>query len=181
MKPFKWFVIGVGTLVGVAHIGVLGHVIRALEPAPVVITHPPVNDYTSYTIEATPDGGYTVTYQGHDPTVLETETYTDTSNGVFGVGGRTNTTTVRQYVPGAPGSGEDPEGKGDARSEECIKAEGGGESNGALVGASIGAAAAPMLTGIPYVGWLAAGWAVMFGQDMGSEIGGTIANGIKGC
>ena len=24
-----------------------------------------------------------------------------------------------------------------------------------------------MLTSIPYVGWLAAGWAVMFGQDMG--------------
>ena len=54
MKPFKWFVIGVGTLVGVAHIGVLGHVIRALEPTPVVVTHPPVGDYTSYTIEATP-------------------------------------------------------------------------------------------------------------------------------
>ena len=48
-------------------------------------------------------------------------------------------------------------------------------------GASLGAAAAPMLTSIPYVGWLAAGWAVMFGQDMGSSVGGTIANGIKGC
>jgi len=49
------------------------------------------------------------------------------------------------------------------------------------VGASLGAAAAPMLTSIPYVGWLAAGWAVMFGQDMGSSIGGEIANTIKGC
>ena len=70
MKPFKWFVIGVGTLVGVAHIGVLGHVIKAFEPTPVVVTHPPVDDYTSSTIETTPDRGYSVTYSGHDPTVL---------------------------------------------------------------------------------------------------------------
>lgn len=180
MKPFKWFVIGVGTLVGVAHIGVLGHVIKAFEPTPVVVTHPPVGDYTSYTIEATPDGGYSVTYRGHDPTVLESDTYVDTSNGVFGVGGRTTTTRSEQYVPGSSNQG-DSEGKNGARSEECIKAEGGGESSGALVGASLGAAAAPMLTSIPYVGWLAAGWAVMFGQDMGSSVGGTIANGIKGC
>jgi len=68
-----------------------------------------------------------------------------------------------------------------AELEECIKAEGGGESNGALVGASIGAGLAPAVTSIPYVGWLAAGWLVFFGQDVGSQVGGEIANTISGC
>ena len=103
----------------------------------------------------------------------------DTSNGVFGIGGRTTTTRNTQQIAGG---GRDTEvGKNNARSEECIKAEGGGESNGALVGASLGTAASPFLVGIPYVGWLAAGWAVMVGQDMGSSIGGEIASTIKGC
>ena len=75
----------------------------------------------------------------------------------------------------------DQDGKKIVRSEECIKAEGGGESNGALVGASVATGFAPLLTGIPYVGWLASGWAVMFGQDIGSQIGGEIATTIKGC
>ena len=61
-----------------------------------------------------------VDYRGHDPTVLDSESYVDTSNGVFGVGGRTTTTRTRQYVPGTPSEGTE-EGKNDVRSEECIK------------------------------------------------------------
>ena len=67
-----------------------------------------------------PDGSYSVDYKGHDPTVLDSETYVDTSNGVFGVGGRTTTTRTRQYVPGTPSEGTE-EGKNTVRSEECIK------------------------------------------------------------
>ena len=180
MKNNQWgkkVVVGILCVVGVSHVGALiGHTLRQpIQPAQV--NYPPVGDYSSYSVTVNPDGSYTIDYRGHDPTVLDNETYVDTSNGVFGIGGRTTTTRNTQYVAG----GERPEGKGNARSEECIKAEGGGESNGALVGASIGAAAAPMLTGIPYVGWLAAGWAVMFGQDMGSSVGAEVASTIKGC
>ena len=173
----KRTVVGLLIFVGVANAGALiGHTIRQpIQPAQV--NYPPVGDYSSYTVTVNPDGSYTIDYKGHDPTVLDNETYVDTSNGVFGIGGRTTTTRNTQQIAG----GQTEVGKDDARSEECIKAEGGGESNGALVGASLGTAAAPFLTGIPYVGWLAAGWAVMFGQDMGSSVGGTIANGIKGC
>ena len=38
-------------------------------------------------------------YRGHDPTVLDSETYVDTSNGVFGIGGRTTTTRIVSMSP----------------------------------------------------------------------------------
>ena len=169
--------VGLLIFVGVANAGALiGHTIRQpIQPAQV--NYPPVGDYSSYTVSVNPDGSYTIDYKGHDPTVLDNETYVDTSNGVFGIGGRTTTTRNTQQIAG----GQTEVGKDDARSEECIKAEGGGESNGALVGASLGTAATPFLVGIPYVGWLASGWAVMMGQDMGSSIGGSVASSIKGC
>jgi len=171
--------IGLLIFVGVANAGALiGHTIR--QPVePVQVNYPPVGDYSSYTVTVNPDGGYTIDYKGHDPTVLDNETYVDTSNGVFGIGGRTTTTRNTQQIAG--GGRQTEMGKSNARSEECIKAEGGGESNGALVGASLGTAASPFLVGIPYVGWLAAGWAVMICQDMGSSVGGEIASTIKGC
>ena len=40
----------------------------------------------------------------------------------------------------------------------CIKTEGAGESTGRLIGTSIGAQAAPAVSQIPIVGWLATGW-----------------------
>ena len=66
-------------------------------------------------------------------------------------------------------------GKVSAKTEECIKAVGGGEQTGRLVGTSVGAAAAPTVSGIPFVGWLAAGWVAMFGGNQGAEIGGQMA------
>ena len=50
-----------------------------------------------------------------------------------------------------------------------------------MVGASVGAAAAPWFTSIPYVGWLVSGWIVMLGQDKGAEIGGELATTMKDC
>mgnify|MGYP003127165517 CR=1 FL=1 len=72
-------------------------------------------------------------------------------------------------------------GKLTAEKLECIKSEGAGESTGRMVGASVGAGVAPWLTGIPYIGWLAAGWAVMFAQDKGADIGGDVATMLKDC
>tara|TARA_X000001382_G_scaffold130754_1_gene126775 strand:- start:2225 stop:2767 length:543 start_codon:yes stop_codon:yes gene_type:complete len=173
----KKVVVGLILFVGVANAGALiGHTFRQpIQPSQ--INYPPVGDYSSYTVTVNPDGSYSVDYKGHDPKVLDNESYVDTSNGLFGIGGRSTTTRNTQQIAG----GQSEVGKSDARSEECIKAEGGGESNGALVGASLGTAATPFLVGIPYVGWLASGWAVMLGQDMGSSIGGSVASSIKGC
>ena len=53
------------------------------------------------------------------------------------------------------------------KSEACIKAIGSAEGTGRLVGTSIGASAAPTLSTIPFVGWVAAGWVAMFGGNQG--------------
>ena len=69
-----------------------------------------------------------------------------------------------------------------AKSEECIKAIGSAEGTGRLVGTSVGAAAAPTLSSIPFVGWVAAGWVAMFGGNQGANIGGNMANDLnKNC
>ena len=171
---YKRTAIGIAVVIGILNVGALiGHGFRK----PIPVKYPEVGDYTSYEITHYPNGSYSITYRRHDPKVVDSDTYTDTSNGVFGIGGRSTTSRSTQYIPSEGAVDE----KKIAKSEECIKAEGGGESNGALVGASIATGFAPLLTGIPYVGWLASGWAVMFGQDIGSQIGGEIATSIKGC
>ena len=68
------------------------------------------------------------------------------------------------------------------KSEACIKAIGGAEGTGRLVGSSVGAAAAPTLSNIPFVGWVAAGWVTMFSGNQGAEIGGQMAEDLnKNC
>jgi hypothetical protein len=55
MSRIKWAAISVGGIVAVAHIGVLGHLIRRT-PEPKVVEVPTINiphgPYTSYTIKA---------------------------------------------------------------------------------------------------------------------------------
>ena len=50
------------------------------------------------------------------------------------------------------------------------------------MGSSVGAAAAPALSSIPFVGWVAAGWVTMFSGNQGAEIGGSMAEDLnKNC
>ena len=96
----KKIVVGLAIFVGVANVGaIVGHNLRTpIQPAQ--INYPPVGDYSSYTVTVSPDGSYSVDYKGHDPTVLDNDSYVDTSNGLFGIGGRTTKTKSNQYVPG---------------------------------------------------------------------------------
>ena len=65
---------------------------------------------------------------------------------------------------------------------KCIKAAGGGESTGKIVGGSIGAAVGTSgLASVPYVGWVLAGAATMLGMEQGAEIGGQMAMDLAGC
>ena len=178
-SSFKWIALGVGTLFGIAHLGVLGHLIRQ-DQLPII--NLPVGDYTAYTVDATKQG-YKIEYRANDPRVMNVDKSVQKKNGFFGIGGRTDLIQTEEYtMDGARhlqgGSGL---GKLTAQQIECIKAEGGGQNAGRLVGASAGAAVAPWFSGIPYIGWLAAGWAVMLGQDQGAKIGGDIATLVKNC
>ena len=175
---FKWFALGVGTLFGTAHFGVIGHLMNRSQ---VPIINLPVGEYTAYQVEAY-EGGYRIQYRSNAPQVMGKDKVIVKKNGFFGIGGDTKIIQQEQYtMDGATHLQGGEVGKLTAKNVECIKAEGGGENAGRLVGTSIGASAAPMFSGIPYIGWLAAGWVAMFGGNTGAEIGGEVATMMKDC
>ena len=53
MTKLKWVGVGLGSLIAIAHIGVLGHLVKRQEAAVQVPTiNIPHGDYSSYTISA---------------------------------------------------------------------------------------------------------------------------------
>ena len=184
----KNIAIGLGVVFGIAHIGVLGHLLNAVRPQYPVINFPQ-GDYSSYKVEATRDG-YKIEYKANDPAILNSEKslqLDQNKKGLFGGG----TTRRREYrvdqytMDGARnlgGGALDPEGKLGAKSEECIRADAGARSQGALAGTSIAAGAlVPAVINIPYVGWLAAGWMTLLGQRVGSNLGSQVGKVFNDC
>ena len=191
MKPYlKWTAISVGSIVAIAHVGVLGHLIRR-EPDRIqvpTINIPRGTPYSSYKIEAGKDG-YTIEYKANDPAILESQRsliLDKDKKGLFG-GGTENRREWRrdQYtaegVRNIGGAAVDGEGKS-AKDIECIVADAGARSQGAMAGSAIAAGVgAPAVMGIPYVGWLAAGWVNLLGQNIGSSAGSLVNSAISDC
>jgi len=182
----KNIAMGLGVLFGVAHIGVLGHLLNAVRPP--VINFPQGN-YSSYKVEATRDG-YRIEYKANDPAILNSERSLQLNQkrgGLFGGGGIESRREYRidQYtMDGARnlGGAVDGEGKLGAKSEECIRADAGARSQGAMAGTSIAAGAlVPAVVNIPYVGWLAAGWVALLGGRIGSNVGSQVGKVFNDC
>ena len=175
----NWTALGLGTFLGVSNIGLMGALINQ-GSLPVVDF--PVGSYTSYEMEATKDD-YKIRYNANDPKVMvKTENVVKPSSGLFSKGA----TTVDLYEEYTMNGkvhldGGDDASKLTAKEIACIKAEGAGGSTGGVIGASVGAQAAPALSNIPIIGWVAGGWATMFGQKTGANLGGDIAKAIEGC
>ena len=194
MKPYlKWTALGVGSIVAIAHIGVLGHLIRRGSDIQVpTINIPRGTPYSSYKIQAGKDG-YTIEYKANDPKILESERTVDLlknqdKKGLFG-GGKTfedrNEYRRDQYtmegVRNIGGASLPGEGKS-AKDLECIVADAGARSQGAMAGNAIATGVlAPAVMNIPYIGWLAAGWATLLGNNIGSEAGSQVNSMIKDC
>ena len=173
----KWFAISLGAILGITHIGMIG-LIANRKSMPVI--NLPTSDYTSYNVEATEDG-YTIQYQANDPKVMEVNKDISRPAGFLGFG-RVEVQTREEYtMEGARHLESKQGGKLSAAQVECIKAAGGGESTGQLVGGSIGASVATTLTSIPYVGWVLAGAATVMGMEQGGEIGGQMAMDFAEC
>jgi len=68
-----------------------------------------------------------------------------------------------------------------AKTIACIEAAGSGRGTGRVVGGAVGAQAAPALSNIPFVGWVAAGFVTMFGADKGGDIGADLSTSYAGC
>ena len=192
MKPYlKWTAISLGSIVAIAHIGVLGHLVRR-EPDRIqvpTINIPRGTPYSSYKIEAGKDG-YTIEYKANDPAILESQRsliLDKDKKGLFG-GGTENRREWRrdQYtaegVRNIGGAAVDGEGKLSAKDAECLVADAGARSQGAMAGSAIAAGVGvPAAMSIPYVGWLAAGWATLLGQNIGSSAGSLVNSAISDC
>ena len=191
MKPYlKWTAISVGSVVAIAHIGVLGHLVRR-EPSIQVptINIPRGTPYSSYKIEAGKDG-YTIEYKANDPKVLESQRSLDltkTQSGFFGGKKYEDRNEYRtdQYtmegVRNMGGAALGEEGKS-AKDVECSVADAGARSQGAMAGSAVATGVlVPAVINIPYIGWLAAGWAALLGQNIGSAAGSQVNSMISDC
>ena len=192
MSPVKGIALTLGGIFALAHVGLLGYVINRPEE-PKVPQVPTINiprgDYSSYTIKAGKDG-YEIEYRANDPAILESQkslSLDKEKRGFFGGGSERRrewrqdqfTMEGTRNLGGVGGEGE---GKLTARQEECIVADAGARSQGAMAGSAIAAGVAvPAVVGIPYVGWLAGGWALLLGQKAGSSLGSTVGSVFNDC
>jgi hypothetical protein len=186
-SPMKIALLALGAIVGVSHIGLLGYVVNNERHPQVPVINIPRGDYSSYRIKAGRDG-YEIEYKANDPAILRSEKSLQLDKDKRGWFGPT-TEKRREYrtdeytMEGVRnlGGGVDAEGKS-AKDIECIVADAGARSQGAMAGSAIAAGVAvPALAGIPYVGWLAGGWALLLGQKAGSEIGSEVGKVFNDC
>ena len=181
----KWIGLSLGTLFGISHIAMIGLLSRR-DKFPVI--SPPVGPYTSYKVSVSEEG-YAISYKANDPKTMYKTTKIKEKGGFLGLA-NDNKEIVEEYTMNGDvhiqkeyqvnGGGSNTIASN--KSEECIKAIGSAEGTGRLVGTSIGASAAPALSSIPFVGWVAAGWVAMFGGNQGADIGGNMAEDLnKNC
>ena len=179
-KEVKWsklFALGLGGVVGLSYLGMIGTLINRESKLPSI--NVPVGPYTAYEAEVGKDG-YKIKYRANDPLVMRVERDSNTKGGFLGLANN-KVKTIEQYtmdgsIHTRPSTSTT---IADGKSEACIKAIGGAENTGRLVGSSVGASAAPALSNIPFVGWVAAGWVTMFSGNQGAEIGGQMAEDLN--
>ena len=191
----KWIGLSLGTLVGISHIGMLGLLMSKDSKLPVIDI--PTGNYVSLDAEVGEDG-YRISYKANDPKTMYITKDIKEKGGFLGLSNET-TNIVEEYVmDGQTNQGgsvsnhrswiDQPPGltseqakniTAARKSEACIEAIGAAKGTGKLVGTSVGAAAAPAVSGIPFIGWVAAGWVAMFGGNQGAEIGGNMAEDMS--
>ena len=170
MKKFIGY--SLGTLIGISHIGMIGMIARR-ESLPKI--NLPIGEYTSYHVQANKEG-YSIQYRAHDPRVLVKSNHVDRPAGFLGLGKKKVEIHEQYYLApsGSKSGGLDP------KTIACIKAKGGGEGTGKMVGGALGTAAVTNtgLASVPIVGWVLAGAVTMMGMDQGAEIGGQMAEDL---
>ena len=196
----KWIGVGLGTILGISHIGMIGYIATVNKEQGLPKLDIPVTPYTSYVVQANKDG-YKLSYTANDPKTAFITKDIKEKGGFLGLANETTVITEEYFMDGQSNQGGPVsnhrswlDGKSGLtqevgakiteirKSEACVKAIGSAEGTGRLVGTSIGASAAPSLSSIPYIGWVAAGWVAMFGGNQGADIGGNMAEDLnKNC
>ena len=178
----------VGGAFAIAHIGLLGYVIhRPKRPQIPAIQIPTGTPYSSYKLKADKDG-YSIEYKANDPAILESQRsliLDKEKKGMFGGSDEKRSEYRRdQYTMDGirnMGGGTTEQGKS-AKEVECIVADAGARSQGAMAGSAVATGVlVPAVINIPYIGWLAAGWAALLGQNIGSAAGSQVNSMISDC
>ena len=196
----KWIGVGLGTILGISHIGMIGYIATSNKEPGLPKLDIPVTPYTSYVVSANKEG-YKISYTANDPKTAFITKDVKEKGGFLGLANETTQITEEYFMDGKTNQGGPVsnhrswlDGKSGLtqeeaakiteirKSEACIKAIGSAEGTGRIVGTSIGASAAPSLSSIPYIGWVAAGWVAMFGGEQGADLGGNMAEDLnKNC
>ena len=185
----KWSALGLGGLFSLSHVSMIIMLSTRSNHPQIKL---PDGPYASYKMESGAEG-FRIDYRANDPKTLYTTKNVLTGDGLFKKGDRT--TFVQEYTmdgavhhggpvsngrtwidPSALGKGEK---KISAKTEECIEARGGGKQTGKIVGGSVGAAVAPSVSSIPFIGWVLAGAATMIGMNKGADIGADMAESFS--
>ena len=193
----KWIGLSLGVLVGVSHIAMIGMIATNKEEKGLPVVTIPEGDYGSFRADVTKEG-YKISYKANDPKTAYITKDIKEKAGFLGLANNETKVVEEYFMDGKTNQGGAVSNKRswlapyqeftDSNPElsekdlACIKAVGSAEGTGRLVGTSVGAAAAPTLSTIPFVGWVAAGWVAMFGGEQGAEIGGNMAEDMnKNC
>ena len=201
MNNIKWISIGVvGSLFAVSHLGMIGYIASKKDEPKLPNLNIPVGPYTSYKASVT-DDSYVISYSANDPKTAYITKDIKEKGGFLGLANNTTKVVEEYFMDGQINQGgpvsnhrswidqqpgltqqQAEEITAARKSEACIEAIGSAKGTGRLVGTSIGASAAPTLSTIPFIGWVAAGWVAMFGGDKGADIGGNMAEDLnKNC
>ena len=201
MNNIKWISIGVvGSLFAVSHLGMIGYIASKKDEPKLPTLNIPVGPYTSYKASVT-DDSYVISYSANDPKTAYITKDIKEKGGFLGLANETTKVVEEYFMDGQINQGgpvsnhrswidqspgltqqQAEEITAARKSEACIEAIGSAKGTGRLVGTSIGASAAPTLSTIPFIGWVAAGWVAMFGGDKGADIGGGMAEDLnKNC
>ena len=176
----NWGIIVLVSILGISNISLMNSLVSHRFKTPYPNVNIPVGPYTSYDLTAGKNG-YRLSYRANDPKVLKRYKNLEEPKGLFGEKKRI-LNLEETYTMKGESNNNDVEGTVMTEKDlACLKVEGSGNSTGKIVGASVGVKAAPAFSGIPIVGWLAAGFVTMFSQDKGSEIGGQIARDFNDC
>ena len=190
--PFSLMSLVINAVFGsfaVSHLGMIGYIASKKDEPKLPSLNIPVGPYTSYKASVT-DDSYVISYSANDPKTAFITKDIKKKAGFLGLANNTTQVTEEYFMDGQINQGgpvsnhrswiDQPPGltpqqaqeiTAARKSEACIKAIGSAEGTGRLVGTSIGASAAPTLSTIPFVGWVAAGWVacLLYTSDAADE------------
>ena len=176
----NWGVIALVSILGISNLSLMNTLVSQKFKSPFPNLNLPVGPYTSYRV-VTSEKGYSISYKANDPKILARTKLVDEEKGLFK---KDSKLSLRETYTMNDSGGSNSSKEGSVMTDKdiaCIKVEGSGNATGRVVGASVGVKAAPVVSNIPIVGWLAAGLVTMFAQDKASEIGGDIAKNYNDC